>query len=79
MRAVMYNRYFYCIKTPNANIFTTSWKKVFDSNFKENHFVVSKMLNFLISVLFTRKLNILTAETNLGLKLSVTKDTRFII
>ena len=34
-------------------------KVVFESHSKENHFVASKMLNFLIIVLFTRKLKIL--------------------
>ena len=34
-------------------------KEVFDSNSKENHFVVSIILNFSIIVLVTRKLDIL--------------------
>ena len=60
MRKIWYNQaLFFCIKKLNPHIFTTSLKNKYVSHSKENHFIVYKMLNFLIIVNFTRKLTIL--------------------
>ena len=56
MRKIMYNRTLFCIKNVKpSHFYDVTEKKVFDSHSTEDHFVVSKMLYFLISVLFTQK------------------------
>ena len=48
-------RYLFCIKIVNPSHFhDVVEKEEFDLHSKENHFVGSKMLNFLIIVLFTQ-------------------------
>ena len=57
MREIMYNRALFILHKKHRTL-TLSRRhrtKIFDSHSKENHFVASKMLNFLIIVLFTRK------------------------
>ena len=50
-------RYLFCIKNVKLSHFhDVIEKELFESYSKENYFVVSKMTNFLIIVLFKRKL-----------------------
>ena len=66
MRKIMYNWVLYvCVKNVNSSHFhDVTDKEVFDSQSKENRFMVykkaeQKMLNFLTIVLYTRKLKLL--------------------
>ena len=53
-------RWLYCLKRSKSPHFhDVIEKEIFDLHSKENHFMVSKILNFLILILYTRKQNIL--------------------
>ena len=58
MNNIMYNRALFILQkiVKPSHFHDDIEKEVFGSHSKENHFVVSKILNFLIIVLFTRKL-----------------------
>ena len=61
MRKIMYNRALFILHNsvkPSHFHDVIEKKEVFESHSQENHFTVSKMLNFLIIVLFTQKLNL---------------------
>ena len=62
MRKNTYNRALFILHKKNvtpSHFHDVIEKEIFDSHSKENHFMVSKMLNFFIFVLFMRTLKIL--------------------
>ena len=80
MRKILYNRALFILhkNVKPSHFHDVIRKEVFDSHSKENHFVASKMLNFLIIVLFTQKLKILVLSYSTLIRRHFTSCARWV-